>query len=432
MRKLIVIVILLVTIFPARGQAAGAASERKNYEFAHGRWFNGRKFVVKKFYTVGGMLTSRRPSRVDSVIDLSGKYVVPPFGEAHNHNVEQSARLDSVIGMYLEAGIFYVKNPNSLPRVTTPLRGKINLPRSIDVVFSGGGLTASGGHPIRLAERNISRGSWGQPDGEGAFFFVIDNQVDLDRKWESIIAGRPDFIKTYLMYSEEYAKRKDDAAYLDWRGLDPALLPEIVRRAHRARLRVSTHVETAADFHHALAAGADEINHLPGFRPDRNDLSNYQNLSRYEISEADARLAARHGTIVVTTISEVIEELDKVDKHGAQASMAQAARNMLSRNLQLLAGHHVRIAIGSDRYRQTALPEAMSLHGLKIFDNLTLLKMWCEVTPQAIFPARRIGRLRDGYEASFLVLNGDPVRDFTNVRRIEMRIKQGEVLSPSK
>jgi hypothetical protein len=378
------------------------------------------------------MLTSRRPSRVDSIIDLSGKYIVPPFGEAHNHNVEQSARLDGVIGMYLEAGIFYVKNPNSLPRVTTPLAGKINLPRSIDVVFSGGGLTASGGHPIRLAERNIARGSWEQPDGEGAFYFVIDHQADMDQKWESIIAGRPDFIKTYLMYSEEYARRKNDAAYLDWRGLDPALLPEIVRRAHRARLRVSAHVETAADFHHALIAGVDEINHLPGFRPDRNDLSNYQNLSRYEISEADARLAARHGTIVVTTISEVIDELDKLDKHGPQASMALVARNMLSRNLQLLARHHVRIVIGSDRYRQTALPEAMSLHGLKIFDNLTLLKMWCEVTPRAIFPKRRIGRLRDGYEASFLVLNGDPISDFTNVRRIEMRVKQGEVLSPSK
>lgn len=425
------VVSLLAPIFPAQGQVANVATERKNYEFAHGRWFDGQKFVMKKFYTVGGRLTSGKPSRVDSVIDLSGKYVVPPFGEAHNHNVEQSARLDATIRMYLEAGIFYVKNPNSLPRVTTPLAGKINIPRSVDVTFSGGGLTASGGHPIALAERNISRGAWGKADGEGAFYFVIDNRADLDRKWESIIAGRPDFIKTYLMYSEEYAKRKDDPAYLDWRGLDPALLPEIVRRAHRAKLRVSTHVETAADFHTALAAGVDEINHLPGFRPEKNDPGNYQTLSRYEISEADARLAARHGTVVVTTISEALEALDKIDGRSPQGSMAQAARNLLSRNLQLLARHHVRIAIGSDRYRQTALPEAMGLHGLKIFDNLTLLKMWCEATPRAIFPNRRIGRLRDGHEASFLVLADDPLRDFMSVKRIEMRIKQGEVLPPS-
>jgi hypothetical protein len=428
MRKLILTLILLMPIFPAHGQAAGVATARKNYEFAHGRWFDGQKFVMKKFYTAGGMLTSKKPSRVDSVIDLSGKYVVPPFGEAHNHNVEQSSRLDSTIRMYVEAGIFYVKNPNSLPRVTTPLAGKINIPRSVDVVFSGGGLTASGGHPIDLAERNIARGTWGKADGEGAFYFVVDNRADLDRKWESVIAGRPDFIKTYLMYSEEYAKRRDTAAYLNWRGLDPALLPEIVRRAHRAGLRVSTHVETAADFHNALAAGVDEINHLPGFRPEKNDPVNYQNLSRYEISEADARLAARRRTVVVTTISEVLELIGKIEERSPQASMAKAVRNLLSRNLQLLARHHVQIAIGSDRYRQTSLPEAMGLHGLKIFDNLALLKMWCEVTPRAIFPNRRIGRLRDGYEASFLVLADDPIRDFMNVKRIDLRIKQGEVL----
>ena len=46
-------------------------------------------------------------------------------------------------------------------------------------------------------------------------------------------------------------------------------------------------------------------------------------------------------------------------------------------------------------------------------------------------PNRRIGHLKGGYEASFLVLAGDPVRDFMNVKKIDMRIKQGEVLSLS-
>jgi len=432
MRKLMMTVTLLLPILLAQGQVANVATKRKNYEFANGQWFDGQKFVTKRFYSVGGMLTVKKPSRVDSVIDLSGKYVIPPFGEAHNHNVAQSSRIDAIIGMYLEAGSFYVKNPNSLPRATTPLVGKINTPRSIDVVFSGGGLTASGGHPIGLVERQIARGSWSKADGEGAFYFVIDNQADLDRKWESIIAGRPDFIKTYLLYSEEYAKRKNGDADFDWRGLDPALLPEIVRRAHRARLRVSTHVETAADFHKALVAGVDEINHLPGFRPEKGNPANYQNLSRYEISEADARLAARNRVVVVTTIGDVLEVINSIPDGSPQGSLAKAVRELLSRNLQLLAKHHVQIAIGSDSYEKTSLAEAMSLHMLKVFDNLTLLKMWCEVTPQTIFPNRKIGKLRDGYEASFLVLASDPIQDFMNTKKIEMRIKQGEVISLTK
>jgi imidazolonepropionase-like amidohydrolase len=55
--------------------------------------------------------------------------------------------------------------------------------------------------------------------------------------------------------------------------------------------------------------------------------------------------------------------------------------------------------------------------------------MWCETTAAAIFPQRKIGHLKEGYEASFLVLSGDPLADFTNVQKIELRIKQGELLT---
>jgi imidazolonepropionase-like amidohydrolase len=94
-----------------------------------------------------------------------------------------------------------------------------------------------------------------------------------------------------------------------------------------------------------------------------------------------------------------------------------------------LKKHGVRVAIGSDSYRQTSLAEALNLHRLEVFDNLTLLKMWCETTASAIFPERKIGYLKNGYEASFLVLNGDPLRDFANVQKIDKRFKQGEFLS---
>jgi hypothetical protein len=409
-------------------KAAGAQASSKSYEFAGGRWFDGRKFTARKFYTTGGVLTSGKPARVDSSFDLTGKFIVPPFGEAHNHNVIASENTDALIRKYLHDGIFYVKNPNSLPRVTIPLRGRINIPTSIDVVFANGGLIPTGGHPLGLVKRNLDNGGMTREDGEGGFYFIIDNLADLDRKWPKILAGKPDFIKTYLMYSEEYAKRRDDAAYFDWKGLDPALLPEIVRRAHRAGLRVSTHVETATDFHNALVAGVDEVNHMPGFRPERNDVANYSNnVSRYMISTADARLAAQNRVFVVTTMGPTINWT--FDEKGKAAQTRSAVREMLVHNLQILHRHGVAVAIGSDSYRQNSLVEAMSLHQLQAFDNLTLLKMWCETTAATIFPRRKIGRLKDGYEASFLVLSGDPLQDFNHVREIETRVKQGELLS---
>jgi imidazolonepropionase-like amidohydrolase len=41
---------------------------------------------------------------------------------------------------------------------------------------------------------------------------------------------------------------------------------------------------------------------------------------------------------------------------------------------------------------------------------------------------RRIGRLAPGYEASLLVLDANPLAEFSNVKRIRLRMKQGELI----
>ena len=50
--------------------------------------------------------------------------------------------------------------------------------------------------------------------------------------------------------------------------------------------------------------------------------------------------------------------------------------------------------------------------------------MWSETTPKVIFPHRRIGALQEGYEASFVVLEGDPIKDFNEVKKITMRVER--------
>jgi imidazolonepropionase-like amidohydrolase len=71
------------------------------------------------------------------------------------------------------------------------------------------------------------------------------------------------------------------------------------------------------------------------------------------------------------------------------------------------------------------VPEAIYLSSLGVYSNAELLRLWTEVTPQSIFPNRQIGRLARGYESSFIVLDGDPLADFSNVKRIKLRVKQG-------
>lgn len=384
--------------------------------FTNGSWFNGASFETRTGYSIGGRLTFRRPTHIDRTIDLKGGFVIPPFGEAHNHNVEPINKVDALIARYLQHGIFYVKNPNSLARDRPTISLKINRPQSIDVVFSNGGLTGSGGHPVEIPERVIKRGLWTAADADGGFYYTIDDKEQLDIKWPSIIATKPDFIKTYLLYSEDYSKRRNDPHFMYWRGLDPALLPLIVKRAHAAGLRVSTHIESAADFHNALVAGVDEINHMPGFRMG-SDVDQHS-VSEFELSEADARLAARRGTFVVTTLLGATQQTDP--------KLRKQQDLLNSRNLSLLLKHHVKVALGSDSYRDDTVPEALYIHSLRVADNRTLLNMWCSITAETIFPHRKLGYLKEGYEASFLVLASNPLDDFTAVEHIMFRLKQGE------
>jgi hypothetical protein len=384
-----------------------------NLELTNGNWFNGRSFQYKTVYSVNGRLTFRRPAHIDRTIDLHQGFVVPPFAEAHNHNVEGLNNLDTLIASYLRHGIFYVKNPNNLARDRDVLLARLDRPDCIDVSFSNGAFTGSGGHPLEIPERLIRTGRWKQADAEGGFFYTVDNAADLEKKWPDLLSTNPDFVKSYLLYSDEYARRRDDPHFYAWKGLDPALLPLIVKKAHAAGLRVSAHVEDAADFHNALIAGVDEVNHMPGFRFEA-DVEQHP-ISQFEITEADAERAARQGTYVVTTLAGT----DKRD----------AAQNQLNaRNLGILLKHHVHLALGSDSYRSDTLPEALYLNSLHLLSRLQLLNLWCTSTVETIFPGRKVGQLKEGFEASFLVLADNPLKNFSAVEKITLEVKQGHVL----
>jgi hypothetical protein len=401
--------------------AVRAAPPASVYRFEGGRWFDGRTFVGTTFYSIDGVLSRTGPPGAPT-IDLKGGFVVPPFADAHNHYIAGPHDIDRILGEYLRDGIFYAKNPASIRRDTLKIADRINRRDSVDVVFANAGITASGGHPVRLYEQDLRKVKTPGPDGTFANlgYYIIDTREDLENKWPAILADAPDFIKVHLLYSEEFAKRRDDPAFYGDRGLDPKLVPAIVAKAHGAGLRVSCHIETAADFRAAMAAGVDEINHLPGYYPEP------AHPDWFVITGEDAAEARRRGITVVTTTYVSTAEMAKPE----QAEQLKWARAIQARNLRTLHDARVELAIGSDVYGTTSLAEAMNLKDLGVFDNLTLLKMWCETSARTIFPRRKIGRLDAGYEASFLVLGGNPLADFRAVKDIQRRFKQGRFIEP--
>jgi hypothetical protein len=408
---------------PAAQPARASAVPDRTIALVNGQWLVGDGIVAATRYVVNGVLRDHIRGRPDSTIDLGGGFVIPPFGEAHNHNVEASSRVDALIARYLRDGVFYVENPDILPRSRAALAGKVNTPTGVDVAFANGGLTGSGGHPLEMVRRNIVREIWTEADGEGAFYWTVDNREDIARKWPAILAQRPDFIKIFLLYSEQYSQRASDSAAVGWRGLDPALVPEIVGRAHDAGLRVAAHIETASDFRTAVAAGVDQLAHMPGFRGDEH--VQLPDAAPYTITDADAREAAQRGVTVVTTLGGAAD----LDPSGPDSLTRRALDALHRRNLATLRRAGVKIAIGSDTYRDDSRNEARYLQGLGVFSDAELVRLWAYDTPHAIFPRRAIGGLEAGDEASFLVLACNPRISFACTDSIRLRVKDARVLA---
>ena len=111
-------------------------------------------------YSVDGVFVASLADKPDSVIDLAGAYVVPPFADAHNHNVEfyGDSRARAVITKYLREGVFYDQNPLTLERARAGMTGLVNVPTSLDVIWAVGGLTGRGEHPTGLFLRNLRVG----------------------------------------------------------------------------------------------------------------------------------------------------------------------------------------------------------------------------------------------------------------------------------
>jgi imidazolonepropionase-like amidohydrolase len=419
----------------------------------NGRWFDGKSFQSRTAYSVNGTLSFTARTRIDRTIDLSGTWVVPPFAEAHNHNIDGAVEERSLaaIRKYVADGVFYVKIQGNYA-LTDEQRTRlpINRPGAPDVAFAQAFITATGGHPTLLHEEILLRqGYYPGIAKEGLrdkVYFTIDTERDLEATWPRILALRPDFIKTNLWYSDEFERRRNDPAFIGRKGLDPGLLRLIVERAHAGGLRVSAHVVNGADFRNAVNAGVDEIVHTPAaaaspaleqrmaqvatntldeaaIRQITADLArvNPADPSTQPLRGEDARLAAKRGTVVITTMSPSTR---------APAPLLPLIRAVQSTSLRTLIDSRVTLAIGSDNVGDSSVLEAEHLHSLGVVDALALLKLWAEDTSKAIFPQRRIGFLREGYEASFLALEGNPLDDWRNVRRIRLRFKQGVEAHP--
>lgn len=409
--------LLLLLLLPAFLRA------QETVYYPNGYLFIDQEFRKQDFYTTGNELHFGQPTRHDRRVDLVGKYVTPPFSETHNHSIDGAFMLPGKVKTFLDQGIFYYKNPNSVPATTDPIRDRINLPTSLDVRFANGGWTGTGGHPVPLYRQLWNNGLYwnfpGQPRDSALHqqaHWVADTRAEVDAQWSAYLAQNPDFTKVYVLHTEAYDPMVADT--LDGsNGLPPDLVAYVVAKAHAAGRRVSAHVESAADFRVAVAAGVDEINHLPGY-------GSVGEPGEKVLTPELAQLAADSNVTLVATYG--LTDLFYADR--PDTSKTNPIKRLQRQNLATLRAAGLYPTVGSDNYMSTSRSEFYYLAAFELYTPAELLWMWTEHSARTIFPTRKIGALRAGYEASFLTFPGNPLEDLDLLKTPELRVKEGVAL----
>ncbi|MCH9684396.1 MAG: amidohydrolase family protein [Deltaproteobacteria bacterium] len=356
------------------------------------------------------------------VVDLTGSFVVPAYGNGHQH----LALADEATNRgYLHSGVYYVWNPNSRASfITDDDRAFWARPDTYDYKTSMGGVTTPGSHPEPLYVEQLSQ--WVYPGATYDDFYLdafhyARSEQEVERTLDRLVSQGADFVKAYLLGSELYTPPKADGTPTCTRGLDPALVPHLVAQAHARNLVIAFHIETRHDFRVAVDAGADFVAHLPAHLRPPEDPTQGQLLPE------DAEAAAKMGLGAMPTYSIARSRADAALARGVQVDLT-ATYAMQAANLRLLQDAGVRLIVGTDLGVGTALGEArhwVEIGGLTPEEAVGALL----ATGAALFPERRIGCFEAGCEADFLVLAADPRLDMAALSAIELRVKAGTALT---
>jgi imidazolonepropionase-like amidohydrolase len=406
------------------------------YELKDGFWWQKGRFVKKTIYAVNGIFSFKKIARPDSVIDLTGQYCIPPFGDAHTHNLDGARGLREMIEKYLKEGIYYVQvlgNHGEGSRQARPILKQLN---QLEATYANGLLTSTYGHgfypyePFALGIY-IPYLQFRYADSvkksrlvENNAYYFLDASKDVDEKWPLITKYKPDHIKIVLMDAADYS-RKRKVEKVDDNGLSPEVAAYVVKKAHAAGLRVFAHVETAADARLCAKIGVDALAHLPGYGWDGTD----ETKEKMCINENDVLLLKNAGITVIPTLN--IDGTKKYDSAGnttIHPALYEKALSYQKKILSLMIKNGVPIALGADYYGNTVKPEIDKIIQYQLMTPGQLIHAWSTVTPQSIFPNRKLGLIAEGYEASFLVLNENPLKNSEALHSINFGMKQGKII----
>lgn len=339
-------------------------------------------------------------------VDASFLYLTPPFADAHNHRIDTAKPGDAIHTQALAQGIYYALNPNNIRPDGPSLTGTAGL---VDLQSAGGGLTRPGGHPQPLYEGLAAGGILGDltaADLPGKAFHLAATPDEARAAVGKVKANGAAVIKLYLLDHDRPGGGD---------GLSAESFTAAVAEARRLGLLPIVHVESAADVRLATAAKVHALVHLPYLIDKDRDVADLL------LTAEDAAALAANGIAVVPTVT-----LSHVTYDGEKLGTIQSVQR---HNLKLLKDAGVRIGLGADRWTLNLHDELVFMRALAIFDGNDVINMATANGAHIAFPGRKIGKIAEGYEASFLGWSRPLNRAWAEAREPVIGMRGGTLLN---
>ena len=370
-------------------------------------------------------------------VDLTGKTVMPTLIDIHTHTGFQR-------------GATYVPQNYGRETIVEDLNRALRF--GVSAVVSEGIDPGDAAFAIRADQAagrlggarlfTAGRGMGAPNAGPGAdtykgIAYDITTEEQGRRAVRELAAQKVDFIKIWV---DDRNGRAPE--------LSPPLYRAIIDEAHKHGIRVHAHVFYLVDAKGLVAAGIDGFTHLVRDKDMDDELvreivrrrvvimPTLQNAERGRNTEPPASLAAwlngpARDAIGADLVARILTAYG--GRTAAQAAAARERYAILQRSLKKLSVAGARIMLGGDTGLQDD-PFGFAEHReleLMVDAGMTPMQALAAATSSGAdyLRLKDIGILAPGKRADFVVLDGNPLEDITNTRRIAQVFLRGRTVN---
>lgn len=328
----------------------------------------------------------------DSIIDASGKYMIPGLVNAHVH----ASDIEHLSQGYSE-GILYLLNMHTglEEREADWKKSSIDSLGLSTLYGSGHAATVPGGHPTQFS-----------PDME-----TISDSLSIEDWLENRTNNGVDYIKIIRDNHE-------------WMGepalptLDYETIEKLIVAAHQKEYKVVVHANTVEEMTEIAKFEPDGFVHMLDYKED------------YPVPESYYRAIANSGAFIIPTGGISLKEMqgappfivDWLENNLLDSQQrAEIIRDYNQNGIMLVAGTDAQE--GQMNFSDDYFLE-LELYKMAGLSNLEILKAATGNAAKA-FPLP-IGELKVGGQASFVLLDADPLNDISNLKKVNQIWKNGK------